>query len=213
MFIAKRSYSIMIVCRYQFIIDGLTENLKNEACIAAIYTATSIKDISPILMNNPIDCIILDIHFLLLNGKETLKRIKQFRPDIRNIIMSRITDAPILASLVMEANAVVAKDTGKDELLIALEKVMAHKKYASPELDLLSHRFCSGITPNTNLITQREKSILQLLKEGKPGEQIAEVLSLSSSRLDTHLRNIVAKLDLKNINALVRYAGKTAAYV
>ena len=82
-----------------------------------------------------IDCVIMDINMPVLNGLEATKLIKKEKPYIKIIVVSMQCDASIVNKMLKAgADAFINKDTGKDELLKAIDKVMNDEKYISPEI-------------------------------------------------------------------------------
>ncbi|MGZ3940202.1 MAG: response regulator transcription factor, partial [Flavisolibacter sp.] len=102
------------------------------------------------------------------------------------------------------------KDTGKIELLLALEKVMLGEKYISPSIannlvTLLTSRNVDTSGAEKHL-TAREIEIIRLIADGLTNHEISDRLFISAVTVDTHRKNILAKLHLKNTAALVKYA-------
>ena len=108
------------------------------------------------------------------------------------------------------ADAFINKDTGKSELLKAIEKVMNKEKYISPEIstNLFTHLTDRNVnvTDHEKHLTAREIEIIRYIADGLTNHEIADKLFLSPVTIDTHRKNILAKLHLKNSAALVKYA-------
>jgi len=108
------------------------------------------------------------------------------------------------------ADAFINKDTGKAELLNAIEKVINGEKYLSPGISLnlfthLSDRNVNG-DDHVKQLTPREIEIVRYIAYGLTNIDIATKLFLSTATVDTHRKNVLAKLHLKNTAALVKYA-------
>lgn len=203
--------NILIADDHQLIIDGLSTILTNEKTVGKIYSANNGKEAVDIALQNDIDCVIVDINMPVLNGLEATKVIKKEKPGIKIIVLSMQSDASIVNKMLKAgADAFVNKDTGKEELLRAIEKVMADGKYISPEIanNLFSHLSEKKIIdaePGKRL-TPRELEIVRYIAEGFTNNEIAKRLFLSISTVDTHRKNILSKLQLKNTASLVKYA-------
>ena len=110
------------------------------------------------------------------------------------------------------ADAFINKDTGKDELLKAIDKVMNGEKYISPEIsgNLFLHLNDKKVI-NTDIekhLTKREIEIIGYIADGLTNNEIATKLFLSTVTVDTHRKNILAKLHLKNTASLIKYAAE-----
>jgi DNA-binding NarL/FixJ family response regulator len=205
------TYTLLIVDDHQLIIDGLKGILKEETMIAAIYSATNGHDAIQLSSEKPIDCILMDINMPQINGHDATKIIKQQNPHIKIIVVSMLSDASVVIKLLRAgADAFILKDTGKEELLKAIEKVMNNEKYVSNDLNmnLYQHLGANKKTGHDSHLTPRETEIIQYIAGGMTNNEIAEKLFLSTSTVDTHRKNILAKLNLKNSAALVRYAAQ-----
>jgi DNA-binding NarL/FixJ family response regulator len=203
--------NLLIADDHQLIIDGLTKILENEKIIGQIYTAANGKDAVDKALSYDVDCVIMDINMPVLNGLEATKLIRNKKAYIKIIVVSMQCDASIVNKMLKAgANAFINKDTGKSELLKAIDKVMANEKYISPEIanNLFTHLTDSKVinTENVKHLTPREIEIIRHIAEGLTNHEIAAKLFLSTVTVDTHRKNMLAKLQLKNTAALVKYA-------
>ena len=124
-----------------------------------------------------------------------------------------LCDAAIVSKMLKAgADAFINKDTGKAELLKAIDKVMHDEKYISSEIsaNLFAHLNDRNISSSENEkhLTTREIEIIRYIAEGFTNHEIADKLFLSHVTVDTHRKNILAKLQLKNTAALVKYAAE-----
>jgi len=204
---------LLIADDHQLIIDGLTKILETEKTIGEIYSANNGREAVDKVSTHNIDCVIMDINMPVLNGLEATKLIKKERPEIKIIVVSMLCDAAIVSKMMKAgADAFINKDTGKSELLKAINKVMHGEKYISPEISTnlfahLSDRDVSG-TENEKHLTTREIEIIRYIADGLTNNEIADKLFLSTGTVDTHRKNMLAKLHLKNSAALVKYAAE-----
>jgi DNA-binding NarL/FixJ family response regulator len=162
-------------------------------------------------LTHDIDCVIMDINMPQLNGLEATKVIKKERPHIKVIVVSMLCDASIVNKMLRAgADAFINKDVGKDELLKAIDKVMNDEKYISPDisLKLFTHLNDRNVTDTENEkhLTPREIEIIRHIAAGLTNIEIAAKLFLSTVTVDTHRKNMLAKLQLKNTATLVKYA-------
>jgi DNA-binding NarL/FixJ family response regulator len=204
---------LLIADDHQLITDGLSQILKNEKMIGQIHIANNGKEAVNKALEHDIDCVIMDINMPELNGLEGTKIIKKEKPEIKIIVVSMLCDPSIVSKkLKAGADAFINKDTGKAELLKAIEKVMANEKYISPEIshNLFTHLTGRKVinTENEKHLTPREIEIIGYIAGGLTNSEIAAKLFLSIVTVDTHRKNILAKLQLKNTASLVKYAAE-----
>jgi DNA-binding NarL/FixJ family response regulator len=205
--------NLLIADDHQIITDGISQILQAEKMIGEIYIAKNGKEATEIALSADVDCVIMDINMPELNGLEATKIIKIENPAIKIIVVSMICDPSIVSKMLKAgADAFINKDTGKSELLKAIHKVMNGEKYISPEIsnNLFIHLNDRSInTPVTEThLTKREIEIIKYIADGLTNNEIASKLFLSTVTVDTHRKNILAKLQLKNTASLVKYAAE-----
>jgi DNA-binding NarL/FixJ family response regulator len=208
----QQTYNLLVVDDHQLMIDGLCGILKEEKIIDTLYTAANGQDAIDKVLQNDIDCVLMDINMPKINGLEATKIIKQQRPCIKIIVVSMLSDAPVVIKLLKAgADGFILKNTGREELVKAVEKVMNNEKYVSNELNLNLYSHL-GMNKANSLsethLTSRETEIIRYIGDGMTNHEIADKLFLSTSTVDTHRKNILAKLSLKNTAALVKYAAE-----
>src|SRR4051812_44594769 len=155
----------------------------------------------------------MDISMPVLNGLEATKLIKREKPHIKVIVVSMLCDASIVNKLLKAgADAFINKNTGKNELLKAIDKVMQGEKYISPEIaaNFFVHLNDRSVnTPeNEKHLSVREIEIIGYIANGLTNHEIADKLFLSIVTVNTHRKNMLAKLHLKNTASLVKYAAE-----
>ncbi|MEP6950330.1 MAG: response regulator transcription factor [Ginsengibacter sp.] len=204
--------NLLIADDHQLIADGLSQILEAEKMVGKIHIAKNGKEAVEKALTENIDCVIMDINMPELNGLEATKIIKKEKPAIKVVVVSMQCDAAIVNKMLRAgADAFINKDTGKSELLVAIKKVMQHEKYISPEISLnlfthLNDRKVHYDADNAKHLTPRETEIIRYIAEGLTNHDIANKLFLSTVTVDTHRKNILAKLGLKNTASLVKYA-------
>jgi two-component system, NarL family, nitrate/nitrite response regulator NarL len=208
----KPSFNLLIADDHQLIIDGLSRILMDDGVVSSLYSATNGRDAVDLVFRHDIDCVLMDINMPLVNGYEATKMIREKKPLVRIIVVSMISDAPVVAKLLKAgADGFIIKNTGKEELLKAISKVMDGEKFISRELHAdLYHLLGERKTKQSkeDHLTPREHEIIRFISEGMTNQDIAAKLFLSPATVDTHRKNILAKLKLKNTASLVRYAAE-----
>ncbi len=208
----QTTYNLLIADDHQLIIDGLTKILQEEKSITVIHTALNGDEAVKKALNDDIDCVLMDINMPAMSGYEATKIIKEKRPHIKIIVVSMLSDASVIAKMLKAgADAFILKNTGKEELLRAISKVMAGEKYISQELSFNLYQYF-GNKKNSpekhDHITPRELEIIRYIGDGMTNQEIAAKLFLSPATVDTHRKNILAKLELKNTASLIKYAAE-----
>src|SRR5215210_6578858 len=195
--------NLLIADDHRLITDGISKIIESEKTIGEIYTANNGREAVDKALINDIDCVIIDVNMPVLNGLEATKLIKKEKPFIKIIVVSMLCDASIVNKMLKAgADAFINKDTGKDELLKAIDKVMHNEKYISPEIsnNLFTHLADQNVinTETEKHLTTREIEIIRYIAEGLTNIEIATKLFLSTVTVDTHRKNMLNKLKLKN---------------
>lgn len=173
--------------------------------------ATGLEALSIVKEATP-DIVLMDISMPELNGIEAARRILDDDPDVRVIIISMHSDRRyVMETLRVGAKAYLLKDSTPDEIFRAIQRVMNNQFYLSPQI---SEQVIAGFLQSGNtglpspyeILSGREREVLQLLAEGKSTKQIAEVLNLSTKTIETHRMHIMDKLKLHSLPELTRYA-------
>ena len=159
------------------------------------------------------DTLILDIAMPKLNGIEVAARAQKLERPPQVIILSMHTDESfILRALASGASAYLLKDATDEDLLPAIRAVAAGKPFFSAAVtavlveDYMRQLQARGLTDSYHLLTDREKQVLQLLAEGRSNKEVATLLELGVSTIETHRANLMQKLNLHNTAEIVLYA-------
>ena len=163
-------------------------------------------------LHNP-DVAIVDVAMPGLNGIEATRRITANNPKTAVVILSMHSDESyILRSLKAGARAYLLKDSLKTDLIEAVRAAVRGKSYFSPKVsqvlkeDYVNELAARGAEDTWELLTDREREILQLVAEGKTNKEIAAVLNISTYTIDTHRSHILQKLNLHSAPELILYA-------
>ncbi len=160
------------------------------------------------LAEHPVDIILMDVNMPVLNGYQTTFQVRQQYPEVKIIVLSMLADELSVTKL-LEAGAhgYLFKNADEEELLEALETVLEDKIYITREIrDKICHSVKS-VSANDEVIrlSSREMDIARLIMEGYTNTEISDLLFISVRTAETHRKNILAKLNLKNTASLVKY--------
>lgn len=192
---------------------GLKSLLETEPGLAVVAEAADGLEALRLCEEHTPDMLILDVGMPKLNGIEVAARAQKFESTPRVIILSMHSDESyILRALAAGARAYLLKDATDEDLLPAVRAVAAGKPYFSPSVtavlveDYLRRLQAKGLTDSYHLLTDREKEVLQLLAEGRSNKEVATLLDLGVSTVETHRANLMQKLNLHNTAEIVLYA-------
>lgn len=159
------------------------------------------------------DVVVLDIAMPNLNGIEAARQICDKLPGAAVVILSMHSDESyVLRALKSGARAYLLKDSAVADLITAIKSVTEGKAFFSPAIsrmiveDYMRKMRDRDVEDSYELLTPREREILQLLAEGKSSKDIAAILCLSLYTVETHRSNILRKLNLHNTPELILYA-------
>ncbi len=159
------------------------------------------------------DTMILDIGMPRLNGIEVAARATKLdRPPGVIILSVHGDESYIMRALAAGARAYLLKSATDEDLIPAVRAVAAGKPYFSPAVtavlveDYMRQLQQRGLTDSYHLLTDREKEVLQLLAEGRSNKEVATLLDLGVSTVETHRANLMQKLNLHNTAEIVLYA-------
>jgi DNA-binding NarL/FixJ family response regulator len=192
---------------------GLRLLLEREPDFSIVAEANNGREaISSVASYHP-DVVIMDIAMPVMNGIEAAQRICQEHPRTAIIILSAHSDEGyVMRALQAGARGYLLKDSADNDLCQAVRAVLAGKSYFSPAVSrILADDYLRKLRQQTaqdpyDLLTPREREILQLVAELKPTVQIAELLGLSPHTVDTHRSNMMQKLKLHSVPEVILYA-------
>ena len=159
------------------------------------------------------DVAVVDIAMPNLSGIEAAERITSAYPNTAIVILSMHSDEGyVLRALKVGAKGYLLKDSAESDLIEAIKAVHEGKTFFSPEIskmlveDYVREIRTRGAEDSYDLLTSREREILQLLAERKSNKEIALALHLSLYTIETHRRNLQEKLNLHSLAELILYA-------
>jgi len=207
------SIRIMIADDHPLVRSGLRALLERDGEFQVVAEAANgYEAIDLALLHKP-DVILLDVGMPRLTGPDAAQAISQRLPAARIIMLSMHSDeAYVLRALKAGARGYLLKASPEADVLAAIRAVAAGNAYFSPGIrQLLREEYVvetrrRGIVDSYDLLSQREKEILQLLASGKSNREIANLLFISIATVETHRNNVFQKLNLHSLAELVLYA-------
>ena len=159
------------------------------------------------------DVVVLDVAMPTLNGIEAARQISAKLPQTAIVFLSMHSDEGyVLKALKCGAKAYLLKDSAEYDLINAIRAVKEGKAFFSPAIskmlveDYVRQMREQKVEDSYDLLTARERQVLQLLAEGRANKEVAGLLDLSLHTVETHRGNIMQKLNLRGIPELILYA-------
>lgn len=208
-----RKQKVLLADDHAVVRKGLRFVLGREPAIEVVGEAGDGDEAVKLAAQLKPDIAILDIAMPHLNGIEATERIVKENPRTAVVILSVHADESyVLRTLTAGAKGYLLKESAEDDILQAVRAVAEGRPFFSPTIaatlleDYVRQLKQRGLQDSYELLTTREREILQLLAEGKTNKDIANLLNLSTYTVETHRANLMQKLDLHNTAELVLYA-------
>jgi DNA-binding NarL/FixJ family response regulator len=206
------SIKVMIVDDHRIMREGLRAMLEREPDIKVVGDAANGLLAQPLARDLAPNVIIMDVNMPELNGIEATQQINAELSEVRIIALSMHADRRfVLNMLKAGAAGYMLKDDAFTNLAKAVRMVASHKTYLSQEITELLENDCQPLSAtlesgNFQLLSSREREVLQLVTEGKTSSQIAASLHISVKTVETHRQQVMEKLNIKGVAELTKYA-------
>jgi DNA-binding NarL/FixJ family response regulator len=204
---------ILLADDHNLLREGLRLLLERQEGFAVVAEARDGREAVRLAAEHRPDVVVMDIAMPALNGIDATKRIAETCAPAAVIILSMHDDESyIVRALNAGARGYLLKDSLKADLLAAINAVSQGHSYFSPKINLLLRedyfRQLSDKqkTDSFELLTAREREILQLAAEGRSNKDVANLLNLSFHTVETHRSHILQKLNLHTVPELILYA-------
>jgi DNA-binding NarL/FixJ family response regulator len=198
---------VFIVDDHPVVIEGLHSLLQNVKGIEWAGHAMNASSCLGYFINNTADVLLMDINMPGMDGIELCAVIKNKYPGVFILGLSTFNQGLYIKKMMENgASGYILKNTSREELLKAIQTVNSGGIYFSGEAGEALKEYQKTSVTQLPELSRREKEILGLIAEGYTNPQIAEKLFLSSFTVDSHRKNLLAKLDVKNTATLIRLA-------
>lgn len=195
---------VFIVDDHYMVIEGIRSLLQYADSVEWMGHATNADSCMAFLKQQLPDVILMDINLPDKSGIDLCKEVKEQYPSIFIVGLSTFNQQSFIQKMIDNgASGYVLKNATQKELLDAIETVGKGKTYLSDEA---ASSLKKDETSETPVLTRREKEVLGLIAEGSTNVEIAARLFISASTVDTHRKNLLAKLNAKNTASLVKIA-------
>ncbi len=208
-----RKIRIVLADDHKLMRSGLRVLLEQQPDFTVVGEASDGREAVAIVASQRPDVLVMDIGMPGLNGIEAAAQITHTHPEIAIVMLSMHSDESyVLRALKSGARGYLLKDSAEVELIKAVHSVAEGKSFFSPAVskvlldDYVRKLKRSGTEDPYDLLTPREREILQLVAEGKSNKDVAQLFNLSVYTVETHRSNIMAKLNLHGVPELILYA-------
>ena len=204
---------ILLADDHTLIRGGLRLIIEQHADLSVVGEAEDGRQAVALAASLQPDVAVLDIGMPNLNGIEAAKQITERDSGTAVVVLSMHRDETyILRALKAGVRGYLLKDSAESDLVRAIRAVAEKKSFFSPTVskvlleDYMRKLKRTGAEDSYDLLTPREREILQLVAEGKSNKEVAAILNLSVYTVETHRSNIMEKLKLKSLPELILYA-------
>ena len=208
-----RKIRIVLADDHKLMRSGLRVLLEQQPDFTVVGEASDGRDAVALVASQRPDVLVMDIGMPSLNGIEAAAQITQSHPEVAIVMLSMHSDESyVLRALKAGAKGYLLKDSAEADLIRAVHAVADGKSFFSPAVskvlldDYVRKLQRSGTEDPYDLLTPREREVLQLVAEGKSNKEVAQLLNLSVYTIETHRSNIMEKLNLHGVPELILYA-------
>ena len=196
---------VFIVDDHYMVIEGIHSLLQHEKNIEWMGHATNAASCHAFLLHQQPDVILMDINLPDKSGIDLCKEVKQQYPAVYIIGLSTFNQQSFIEKMIGNgASGYLLKNATQEELMEGIETVIKGKQFLSFDAAISLRK------PETHndapVITRREKEVLELIADGMTNNEIAKKLFISTTTVDTHRKNLLAKFEAKNIASLIKVA-------
>lgn len=201
---------IMVADDHPLVLSGLLHLLGNCNDMTVTGSYTNGNDLLMGLAANIPDVLLLDIQMPGKNGEEVANQVQEQYPMVKMIALTNFDDVYYIKSMIARGVlGYILKTTREEILLNAIRMVYTGKQYLEPALmdklaaELKQEKMNAHLMP---VLSRREKEVLQFIAQNLTSQEIADKMYLSKRTIDTHRLNLMLKLEVKNVAALVKKA-------
>jgi len=204
----SRKLRILLADDHAVVRQGFRRILESQPDMEIIGEAGNGREAVDLAEKLTPDLIVMDVAMPELNGIEATRRLKESSPRTRVLALSMHKDAVYVREILRAgAQGYLLKDAIDADLVAAVRSVAKGEGYLSPGVaNAVLTDYRQHVTDPIDLLSSREREVLQLIAEGKTNKEIASLLNLSVYTVDAHRGRIMEKLNLHSTGELVRFA-------
>lgn len=205
---AHKAIRILLADDHAVVRNGFRRILEGQADMEVVGEASNGREAVEQVAGLQPDVAIMDVTMPELNGIEATRRIADSSPRTRVLALSMHRDSVYVREILRAgARGYLLKDSSEDDLIAAVRSVAQGDGYLSPAVsEAVLSDYRKHVTNPIDLLTTREREVLQWIAEGKTNKEIATGLNLSVYTVEAHRGKIMEKLNLHSAGEMVRFA-------
>jgi len=204
---------ILLADDHNVLRKGLRRILEEQPDLEVVGEASDGREAVALNQKLRPDIVVMDIAMPLMNGLEATRQILQRNANVNVLILSMYSDENYVVQVLRAgARGYLLKDTAEEDLITAVRAVAKGQPFFSPKIakllmgDSIQRLRTEGMSDSYDLLTPREREVLQLIAEGKSNKEAAAALFVSPTTIETHRARIMDNLDLHSTADIVLYA-------
>lgn len=204
---------LLLVDDHEMVRTGLKMLLESQSDLVIVAEASNGAQAVQMVSDYKPDVVIMDITLPDMSGIEATRKIKESHPDVSIVALTIHEDEQYFFEMLQAGAAgYVPKRAAPDDLIDAIHAAYEDEIYLYPSLaktlveDFLERTHLDNDEASLDVLTPREKEVLELLAKGNSNEKIADLLSISKHTVARHRENLMRKLEIHNRSELVKYA-------
>lgn len=204
---------VVVADDHHLVRQGLRALLENNHDVSVVGEASTGYEAVELVESLQPDVIVMDLSMPMLDGIQATSRIVELNVPTQIVIVSMHADTAVIHGLVRRGvKGYLLKDALADELILAIRSAQAGRLYLSPTISesvlTMLMSFPREENAEADLLTPREREVLQLVAEGHTNAAIANILTISPKTVEKHRANVMQKLGADDLPALIRIAIK-----
>lgn len=192
----KNTIKIAVIDDHLIFLKGLVMLLEQDENLEVLYALNNHADLLNNIKTQTPDLLITDISMPEINGVELCKIIRKQYPEIKILVMSSYSNT--ISST--DIDGYLLKDTDPETLIVSIKKIVSKNE----KVFYKDFQKVENFDFNKNIVSKREKEIINYISKGKTTEEIAEKLCISKRTVETHRKNIFIKLKVNNTAGLIK---------
>ncbi|HUP05010.1 MAG TPA: response regulator transcription factor [Bryobacteraceae bacterium] len=204
---------ILLADDHTVVRDGLRALLDRESDLTVVAEASDGRESIQMAESETPDVVVMDLAMPNMNGMEATRRILAAHPRIGVVILSMHQDESyVLGALKAGAKGYLLKDSLRGEVVEAIRAVAQGRSFLTRKIArILQEEYVvrlrqRGLEDRYDLLSDREREILQMIAEGRANKEVANLLNISPTTVETHRGHILRKLDIHSVPELILYA-------
>ncbi len=202
----SNAIKLLIIDDHRIVLDGLKSLFDQDPQFQIIGTSSSAEEALRFLQVSLPDIVLTDFRLPGLTGLELAIVVKEKYPKVKRVILSMHDEAILVRQILKEGiDGYLLKSIQQSELKMALHQIMDGFPYVSPEITRMLLADMNNVQAD-ELLSERERQVLNLIAKECSNKQIAEKLFISERTVETHRKNIFRKTNTTSLVGLIKYA-------